>query len=76
MSIKQGDAVVLTCEGQSRSGTITLCSPNRQSLVVKLSDGLPTPQGMYVDSVLLLMKDDGEYHDLAGDFIVEIAFTQ
>lgn len=76
MDIKIGDPVVLTCEGERCSGVIVLCSPNRHSLMVSLSDGLPTRLGKYLDSVPLLMKDDGKYHDLIGGLIVEVAVTQ
>lgn len=72
MDIRVGDHIELTYGGETRTGTVVLCSPNKESLMVKLDDGLWTKLGLYLDSVPLLMFD-GQYRELIGATVVGVA---
>lgn len=71
-SMKRGDKVTVTCDGETRTGEIVLCSANRESLMVRLDDGLPTRFGFYIGFVALSLTDGG-YRELIGGRPVEIA---
>lgn len=70
--MKAGDRVRLTISASPRLGTVLLCSPNEDSLIVELDEGLSTPSGVYVNMVPLL-RADGIYRLGGHPVEVEIA---
>jgi hypothetical protein len=76
MDVKKGDRVTLTCAGNTCTGEIVLCAPNQASLAIEIDEPLHTPTGMFARYVPLLMRDDGHYHELVDNHVVEIAVTQ
>lgn len=75
MDIKQGDRVTLKCGNQTAQGIIMLCSDNKGSLAVSLNEGISTPHGSFLNGVALLLID-GEYRELHGGAVFEVALTQ
>jgi hypothetical protein len=76
LKISRGDLVILTCIGNTHTGKVRLCSPDRMSLTVRLhNDGLKSPAGGYARIVPLLMRDSA-YHELISGKPVEIAVIQ
>ncbi len=76
MDITQGQRVTLKCGDSIGTGTVLLCSDDKEALGVTLDEGgLSTPQGLFVNGVALLLRD-GEYHELGTWAVFEIAVTQ
>jgi hypothetical protein len=70
--MKAGDRVRLTGDsGDVRNGLIILCSPNEDSLMVKLDDGFRTREGIYVD-MMPLLRTDGVYRELMTGEAVDV----
>jgi hypothetical protein len=63
---KTGQAVTLAYHGQEKEALIVLASGNSRSLMLYFDGALRTPGGgLLVNSIPLLMDDDGVYRDLA-----------
>lgn len=70
--MKAGDRVRLIAEnGDTRDGVLLLCSPNEDSLMVKLEDGFPLRAGLYIDFMALL-RTQGAYRELVTNETVEV----
>lgn len=70
--MKAGDRVRLTGSGAPRSGTILLCSPNEDSLMVELDDGFATRSGGVYVNMIPLLRTEGVYRELAGGEPIEV----
>jgi hypothetical protein len=70
--LKAGDKVRVSTEnGDTRDGVLLLCSPNEDSLMVKLADGFPIRAGLYIDFMPLL-RTKGVYRELVTNEAVEV----
>jgi hypothetical protein len=61
-----GQPVTLSYHGQEKEALIALASGNSRSLMLYFDGALRTPSGgLMINSIPLLMDDDGIYRDLA-----------
>jgi hypothetical protein len=78
MEIKKWARVRMTCAGSSTTGTVELCAPvaTGKSLGILMDGVLKTKRGeLYAVFLPLLKKNDGLFHELVGDEVVDVAVT-
>jgi hypothetical protein len=66
--VKEGDAVLITCDGRTVRGTIVLASPNERSLMLEFEAMLHG----FVGKMPVLRDDAGVYRTVIGQHPVKI----